>query len=60
MALTLTDKDSIKLIHARLAQLRPSLRAYVIVRVARKWETILPAQTEPINGDLLLVDGMIC
>ncbi|OMO50725.1 hypothetical protein CCACVL1_30301 [Corchorus capsularis] len=58
MALTLSDKDSVNLIHARLSQLRPSLRAYVIARVARKWETILPAQTQPINGDLLLVDDM--
>ncbi|OMO50947.1 hypothetical protein CCACVL1_30128 [Corchorus capsularis] len=62
MALTLSDTrlDSIELIHARLSQLRSSLKAYVIARVARKWKTILPAQTEPINADLLLVDDMIC
>ncbi|OMP01014.1 7-cyano-7-deazaguanine tRNA-ribosyltransferase [Corchorus olitorius] len=60
MALTLSDKDSIALIHARLSQLKPSLKAYVIARVARKWETILPTQTQPINADLLLVDDMVC
>ncbi|OMP08792.1 Nucleic acid-binding protein [Corchorus olitorius] len=38
------------------SELRPGLMAYVIARVARNWETVLPGGTIPINGDLLLVD----
>ncbi|OMP04885.1 Nucleic acid-binding protein [Corchorus olitorius] len=59
MALGLPGKDSIEVIHTRLSELRPSLKAYVIARVVRMWETVLPGQTEPINGDLLLVDDMV-
>ncbi|OMO72754.1 hypothetical protein CCACVL1_17617 [Corchorus capsularis] len=56
MALAIPDKKPLQIIHARLSDLRPGLMAYVITRVARKWETVLPGGTIPINGDLLLVD----
>ncbi|OMO53005.1 hypothetical protein COLO4_36877 [Corchorus olitorius] len=56
MTLSLSKKDPPELIHVGLSHLRPSLMAYVIARVARKWETIILAETYPINTDLLLVD----
>ncbi|OMP10299.1 Nucleic acid-binding protein [Corchorus olitorius] len=48
--------DVVKLFHATLAQLRPGIRAYVIVRISRMWDTIIPGSTEPKNHCLLLLD----
>ncbi|OMO64422.1 Nucleic acid-binding protein [Corchorus olitorius] len=52
----LLPADVVKLFHATLAQLRPGIRAYVIVRISRMWDTIIPGSTEPKNHCLLLLD----
>ncbi|OMO60132.1 Nucleic acid-binding protein [Corchorus capsularis] len=57
MALAVPDKKPLEIIHARLSELRPGLMAYVMARVARKWETVLPGGTIPINGDLWWMTG---
>ncbi|OMO59924.1 Nucleic acid-binding protein [Corchorus olitorius] len=49
-------KVLVKLFHCTLGKLKPGLRAFIVARVARMWETILPDVVVPIRSDLLLID----
>ncbi|OMO62892.1 Nucleic acid-binding protein [Corchorus olitorius] len=56
MSLSSTKKGPVKLIHARIAQLRPGIRAYVVVRLSRLWETIFPGSATSARTCVLLLD----
>ncbi|OMO70235.1 Nucleic acid-binding protein [Corchorus olitorius] len=47
---------SVKLFHCTLGKLKPGFKAFIVVRVARMWDTVLPDAVVPIRTDLLLVD----
>ncbi|GFP98492.1 signal peptide peptidase-like 1 [Phtheirospermum japonicum] len=41
---------------AKLSQIEPGIRAFIVVRIVRLWKTILPPHNEFISIDFLVVD----
>ncbi|OMO99937.1 Nucleic acid-binding protein [Corchorus olitorius] len=50
------QRGPVKLFHCTLGKLKPGLKAFIVVRVARMWDIVLPDAVVPIRTDLLLVD----
>ncbi|OMO90310.1 Nucleic acid-binding protein [Corchorus olitorius] len=46
----------VPLFHASLAELTPGIKAYIIARIARFWNTVLPASTVAVSIEMVLAD----
>ncbi|OMP07328.1 Nucleic acid-binding protein [Corchorus olitorius] len=54
--LAILPQEAVKIFHAKIPQLKPGIRAYVVVRLSRVWETIFPGSTASARTCVLLLD----